>query len=158
MVICRHCKAETQNHRQGRRACRPCEFTRHRPELEVQRERSKKHYYRTRSELRNKKAREYRLKRKMIGRPIKRSPENIILRSNGKMSWAKRLTVSTLKGMGCVYCGKDSFFGVDHIEPLCLGGSNEYTNLAPCCKSCNSSKQGKPLQIWLETRRISILL
>jgi hypothetical protein len=45
---------------------------------------------------------------------------------------------------GCWYClGMADTW--DHIVPLSLGGELSYHNLIPCCRSCNSRKNKKPL-------------
>lgn len=38
----------------------------------------------------------------------------------------------------CFYCGtpKGLNLTLDHIVPLCRGGSNSYRNLVPCCEAC----------------------
>lgn len=49
----------------------------------------------------------------------------------------------------CFYCGcplDSSSFTKDHIVPRRQGGISSKNNLAPCCKSCNSSKGGKSLE------------
>lgn len=42
----------------------------------------------------------------------------------------------------CAYCAKElnGDFHVDHMQPLFKGGSNDWTNLAISCKSCNLRK------------------
>jgi len=55
----------------------------------------------------------------------------------------KRLGVVST-GNQCVYCGRNANT-VDHIIPISKGGKDEYDNLVPCCKSCNSSKKDKDL-------------
>jgi hypothetical protein len=47
-------------------------------------------------------------------------------------------------GDPCVYCGVPSDTA-DHIRPLKAGGTERWDNLAPCCRSCNSSKNDKHL-------------
>ncbi|MEU1134920.1 HNH endonuclease [Streptomyces sp. NPDC005900] len=42
----------------------------------------------------------------------------------------------------CVYCGGSSQ-AIDHINPVTRGGMGEWSNLAPICTSCNSSKSNK---------------
>lgn len=42
----------------------------------------------------------------------------------------------------CVYCGGISV-AIDHITPVVDGGSDRWGNLAPVCKSCNSSKRSR---------------
>ena len=50
----------------------------------------------------------------------------------------------------CWYCGKSmnpwGDFTVDHMDPRKQGGGNELTNLAPCCKPCNSQKHAKTVE------------
>lgn len=52
------------------------------------------------------------------------------------------------KGAFCEYCGGTADT-IDHVKPLALGGGNELENLVPACRSCNSSKGDKPLEVWL---------
>lgn len=52
---------------------------------------------------------------------------------------------------GCTYCG-DSMQHVDHIDPVVSGGQHHWTNFAPACASCNSSKHSKRLLTWLLER------
>lgn len=49
----------------------------------------------------------------------------------------------------CLYCGMHAADTVDHIVPLARGGSNFSSNLAPACRSCNSSKGTKLLAEWM---------
>lgn len=48
----------------------------------------------------------------------------------------------------CIYCGHQAE-QVDHIIPRSAGGSGEPSNLAPACKSCNSSKGPRPVEYFL---------
>ncbi|MGI8910832.1 MAG: HNH endonuclease [Rubrobacteraceae bacterium] len=55
----------------------------------------------------------------------------------------------------CAYCelplnGK---YHVDHMTPLCLGGTNSWENLAVVCPFCNQSKHTKTVEEFFETRR-----
>jgi hypothetical protein len=48
----------------------------------------------------------------------------------------------------CRYCGRRSpevVLQVDHIVPVCDGGSDDQINLATSCWECNSGKSGVPL-------------
>ena len=47
----------------------------------------------------------------------------------------------------CWYCGSQAE-AIDHLHPRKLGGDNKSSNLIPVCKSCNSSKNAKPLEDW----------
>ena len=46
----------------------------------------------------------------------------------------------------CWYCGEPmnpfSEFSIDHLVPICDGGTNTYDNLVPCCRMCNAVKRG----------------
>ncbi|WP_333742689.1 HNH endonuclease signature motif containing protein [Streptomyces ardesiacus] len=44
----------------------------------------------------------------------------------------------------CVYCGVTSV-AIDHITPIVDGGSDIWTNLAPVCKPCNSTKRSRSI-------------
>jgi len=52
----------------------------------------------------------------------------------------------------CIYCSKELAAGgvtVDHCKPFLAGGTNEYSNLLPCCSRCNTSKGTKPVYTYL---------
>lgn len=57
-----------------------------------------------------------------------------------KKAWLEKLK---LLGGKCVYCGSSEKITIDHIIPICKGGTNEINNLQPLCLHCNSSKGGK---------------
>ncbi len=42
----------------------------------------------------------------------------------------------------CAYCGKKART-VDHVIPRSFGGTEDFSNLVACCKSCSSSKNGR---------------
>jgi hypothetical protein len=51
----------------------------------------------------------------------------------------------------CFYCGKSKEKdGVqivcDHVEPVVVGGGNEFGNLVAACKECNRAKGAKPIE------------
>lgn len=49
-------------------------------------------------------------------------------------------------GWRCRYCKCElspSTLTKDHVKPLCRGGSDFASNLAPACRSCNSKKNAK---------------
>lgn len=46
----------------------------------------------------------------------------------------------------CQYCGSTRNLTIDHIVPRCRGGTDEWTNLAIACSSCNTKKGHKPLE------------
>lgn len=39
-------------------------------------------------------------------------------------------------------------YHLDHITPLCKGGTNKLDNLAILCSVCNLSKSSKLIEIW----------
>ena len=59
---------------------------------------------------------------------------------------SKRFRVVDRDGFKCQYCGATpgtSELHVDHIVPVCQGGTNEESNLITSCKTCNFGKSGK---------------
>ena len=57
-------------------------------------------------------------------------------------------------GGHCAYCGKKitvKEMQVDHIKPLCNGGTGDFDNLNPSCRRCNHYKRGGDLETlrWL---------
>lgn len=57
------------------------------------------------------------------------------------------------QGRQCIYC-TNSATTIDHVLPLVRGGTNHEGNLAPCCKSCNSSKSGWTVIEWRTGKRL----
>ena len=52
----------------------------------------------------------------------------------------------------CVYCGEQlpsTELTIDHLVPVALGGLDEMTNWATCCKPCNQRKAAVPLDDFL---------
>ena len=45
----------------------------------------------------------------------------------------------------CAYCGGRNRIGLDHVIPLSRAGTHTFSNVVPCCWSCN---QRKGIQIW----------
>jgi 5-methylcytosine-specific restriction endonuclease McrA len=43
----------------------------------------------------------------------------------------------------CYTCGNAPATEVDHIRPVCMGGTDEPDNLAPICRPCHLSKSGR---------------
>ena len=43
-------------------------------------------------------------------------------------------------GHKCVFCGSGDDLTVDHIVPVSLGGSDEFSNFQTLCRRCNSGK------------------
>ncbi len=46
-------------------------------------------------------------------------------------------------GNKCIYCGCGGPMEIEHMIPVSRGGTNWPANLAPACRSCNSSKGSK---------------
>ncbi len=63
----------------------------------------------------------------------------------------KRLAVNLRDRFTCLICLKDlsgaapTDVTLDHIVPKSDGGSNMEANIYTCCRSCNCSRQDKPL-------------
>lgn len=43
-------------------------------------------------------------------------------------------------GFRCVKCGNEDDLTIDHIHPVCYGGTNEIFNLQTLCRKCNMEK------------------
>lgn len=53
----------------------------------------------------------------------------------------------------CRYCGRTSpevVLEVDHIVPVCEGGTDDPINLATSCWECNRGKTGEPLSVVMD--------
>ena len=74
----------------------------------------------------------------------------------------KRLAIYLRDRMTCVYCLRDLHdadprdITLDHVVCRADGGSNDATNLVTACRTCNCSRQDKPLAVFAgpETRRM----
>lgn len=59
-----------------------------------------------------------------------------------------RFEVFARDGFSCRYCGRQSDsvkLVVDHIVPVCQGGTNDQDNLVTSCVDCNAGKGGKTI-------------
>lgn len=59
-----------------------------------------------------------------------------------------RMKVLVRDGHRCIYCGAtkdDTEIQVDHVIPVCRGGTNDIGNLVAACRDCNIGKGGKLL-------------
>ncbi|MFE5089457.1 HNH endonuclease [Streptomyces sp. NPDC056638] len=67
-------------------------------------------------------------------------------------AWVRTVVLSANGGF-CTYCGSMGTKAevLDHVDPLELGGAHSITNLVPACRSCNASKQDRPLLAWKRT-------
>lgn len=64
-------------------------------------------------------------------------------------AWEKRIRSQPF--VSCYWCKKtipNTKINIDHIIALTRGGAHEIGNLCVSCKSCNSSKHAKTLEIW----------
>lgn len=135
-----------------RTVCKSCRATKQR-KPETQRANALRAYYKKKSsnpEEVNKKAREYRKKRRDSGKPIIRNCKSDKYRKTGRFKISIRAEVFRLKGFSCHYCGSKENMQIDHVVPVAKGGGDTIDNLVPCCRSCNSSKQDKDLKSWLK--------
>lgn len=62
------------------------------------------------------------------------------------------------QGRRCTYCADGAPTTVDHVVPLIRGGTNWEGNLAPACRSCNSSKGTQLLVEWRSVRATRLRL
>ena len=66
-------------------------------------------------------------------------------------SKAKRLWRETIKekwNNECAYCGSKENLTLDHVIPLCNGGSDTTPNLVCCCRECNHDKSHNKWDEW----------
>lgn len=57
-----------------------------------------------------------------------------------------RKNVLVRDGFACQYCGRERTSGdltIDHIIPKVQAGTNDWTNVVACCRSCNMKKGGR---------------
>ena len=71
-----------------------------------------------------------------------------------------RETVMQRDGTSCYYCGKPNLTGrgatLDHLVPLCDGGTNDAENLVLACARCNSQKQSSSLEDYIARRLLAL--
>lgn len=61
--------------------------------------------------------------------------------------WGHRLAEY---GGSCAYCGSGEQIEIEHVIPLCRGGSNLIANVVPACHNCNQDKGTRTPVEWLE--------
>ena len=59
-----------------------------------------------------------------------------------------------LLGRCCVYCG-GAYQHLDHLIPVASGGRHALWNLAPACRTCNTSKGDTDPMDWVERKAIN---
>lgn len=69
-----------------------------------------------------------------------------------KLSPQRRAQIMQRDNGACRSCGSTTDVCIDHIVPLCQGGSNEVSNLQVLCRPCNSSKAWLSPEQWAEKR------
>lgn len=62
---------------------------------------------------------------------------------------AFRQEVYERDGYRCVYCNATQGLTLDHLVPQSRGGIHEVSNLVTACRSCNSKKNAKTPEEWL---------
>lgn len=65
-----------------------------------------------------------------------------------RLSQRVRFEVFKRDRFTCAYCGKrppEVMLEVDHVVPICAGGSDDILNLVTACVACNRGKAGVPL-------------
>ncbi len=75
-----------------------------------------------------------------------------LLLASGTALHVSRRTLRRLRSGRCSYCPAPAET-VDHVVPLNRGGRHAEGNLAPACRSCNSSKGDRYLFEWLVWRK-----
>lgn len=65
----------------------------------------------------------------------------------------KEINELLIKHPYCEYCKSTKNLSIDHIIPIIKGGSNSVLNVTVACRSCNSSKNDKLLQEWINRRK-----
>jgi hypothetical protein len=68
--------------------------------------------------------------------------------SSIRKSLGKQIRSKVLANASCVACGSASDLVVDHLVPICRGGTSEPENLQPLCRSCNSRKGRRTMEEW----------
>ena len=48
----------------------------------------------------------------------------------------------------CAYCDCTEILEQEHVIPVSKGGHYTADNIIPACRSCNASKNNKPLEEW----------
>jgi len=70
------------------------------------------------------------------------------MKTRKSISKALRFQVFARDGFTCRYCGKQSdsvSMVIDHMIPVCQGGTNDIENLCTACEPCNAGKSGKTI-------------
>lgn len=77
---------------------------------------------------------------KEVGYNAARRRRSRLVAADGDLTAAVRDDVLAAWGDWCQRCGSTDHIQIDHIVPLSLGGSNDFDNLQPLCRTCNGWK------------------
>lgn len=64
-------------------------------------------------------------------------------RAEGRTTLKDWQEILRQNGYRCVYCGAQEHLTMDHVIPLCRGGTNYPSNIVPACNFCNCQKNSK---------------
>lgn len=67
------------------------------------------------------------------------------MKTRKTISTRTRFEIFKRDSFKCLYCGKaapEVILHVDHVLPVCEGGTNESANLVTACQACNLGKSG----------------
>ena len=53
---------------------------------------------------------------------------------------------------GCCYCDKDAKLDLEHVVALTDGGLHVPSNILGACRSCNASKNNRPVEQWFRAQ------
>lgn len=74
-----------------------------------------------------------------------------VQRQREAIPWERRIDIFAAHRFRCLYCGGIAELVIDHIVPVCSGGSARDENLAPACRPCNVRKGAAPIAAWLRS-------
>lgn len=108
--------------------------------LEKQRERSRKWYHENK-ERAQRTHREWAQANPEKPRAREHRRRARLLNAEGSYTVEQWVALRAWFGDVCLACGSKEDITIDHVVPLCKGGTNSIENLQPLCKSCNSRKR-----------------
>jgi 5-methylcytosine-specific restriction endonuclease McrA len=77
----------------------------------------------------------------------KRNPEKIRAQGARKRNWCNEPIPPDFQlSDRCFNCGSTENLTLEHLTPVSKGGSNDLSNLATLCRTCNSSKGSKTIE------------
>lgn len=99
------------------------------------------------SEKRDRRRHLDRKRRSYIYSAYKRELRNFLAENPDSVPTKEQID-NLIVGKTCVYCNKRNAETVDHVIPLCRGGTYTLDNLVGACRLCNSSKGSKLISEW----------